>query len=244
MSENKIIPKHIAVIMDGNGRWAQSRFLPRKAGHKAGAKAVRKFIENSVKNKIQALTLFAFSSENWQRPADEIENLLALFLDHLKSELPTFQRNNIKFQVIGDTAKFSEQLQQNILTAQQETENNTGLVLTVAASYGGRWDICQASKKIANLVLQNAITVDDIDESLFAQQLCLNDLPEPDLLVRTSGEYRISNFLLWQLSYAELYFIEAPWPDFDNTSFQHMLQWYVGRQRRYGKTADQISVGN
>lgn len=238
----QLIPKHIAVVMDGNGRWAKKRLMPRKAGHKAGAKAVRTLIECCVKKHIKALTLFAFSSENWKRPADEVEALLGLFIQHLQSEIPLFKKHNIKFQVIGDLSKFSTELKAQIKFTEQETADNTGLVLTIAASYGGRWDICNSAKILASKIQANEISVEDIDESLFEQQLCLSDLPEPDLFIRTSGEYRISNFLLWQLSYTELYFTETLWPDFGEHAFEEALAWFEKRHRRFGKTADQLAI--
>ena len=240
MSEQQF-PKHIAVVMDGNGRWAKKRLLPRKAGHRAGAKAVRLLIENCVQNGVEALTLFAFSSENWNRPEAEIHALLTLFIEHLQKELPLFKKHNIKFQVIGQLAKFSSELQHAIQTTESETATHTGLVLTIAASYGGRWDICSATKKVAEQVLNHEITLDDINEQMLARQLCLNDLPEPDLFIRTSGEYRISNFLLWQLSYTELYFTETLWPDFNDDSFNEAMLWFGQRQRRFGKTAEQLA---
>lgn len=240
MSEQQV-PKHIAVVMDGNGRWAKKRLLPRKAGHRAGAKSVRMLIENCVKNKIKALTLFAFSSENWNRPKTEVQALLTLFIEHLQKELPLFKQHNIKFQVIGQLEKFSSELQQQILATESETTTHTGLVLTIAASYGGRWDICNASKIMTKQVLNQQIAVEDINEQTLAKHLCLSDLPEPDLFIRTSGEYRISNFLLWQLSYTELYFTETLWPDFNDDSFNEAMLWFGQRQRRFGKTTEQLA---
>ena len=228
--------------MDGNGRWAKKRLLPRKAGHRAGAKAVRLLIENCVRNHVQALTLFAFSSENWSRPQTEVQALLSLFIEHLEKEIPLFKQHNIKFQVIGELDKFSSELRQKISKAEAETVTHTDLVLTVAVSYGGRWDICNASKKITEQVLNKQLSIEDIDEQTLSRHLCLHELPEPDLFIRTSGEYRISNFLLWQLSYTELYFTETLWPDFDDECFNAAMLWFGQRQRRFGKTAEQLAI--
>jgi undecaprenyl diphosphate synthase len=229
------LPRHIAVIMDGNGRWAKKRFLPRTAGHKAGAKAVRNIIENCVAHKIAALTLFAFSSENWQRPDTEVETLMDLFLTHLKGELPLFQKHNIQLRVVGELSRFSSELQQQIAETAALTQDNTGLVLSIAASYGGCWDIVQAAKKISAQVKAGAVALDDITEDMFAQQLCLADLPAPDLFIRTGGEQRISNFMLWQLAYTELYFTDIYWPDFATENFTAAIQFYQERCRRFGK---------
>jgi undecaprenyl diphosphate synthase len=221
--------------MDGNGRWAKKRLLPRSAGHKMGVKAVRKLIINCVKQKICALTLFAFSSENWQRSEDEVATLMQIFIEHLHKEIPLFQEHNIKLQIIGDLSKFSPELQQQIHDTMHSTANNTGLVVSVAASYGGRWDITQAAKTLAQQVARGELDADDISEALIQQHCCLANLPEPDLFIRTSGEQRISNFLLWQCAYTELYFTEQLWPDFNDESFQAALVWFKKRQRRFGK---------
>ena len=222
--------------MDGNGRWAKQRYLPRKAGHRAGAKTVRSLIEQCTHKGIGYLTLFAFSSENWQRPQDEVSALLQLFFDNLEKELPTLQKNNIRLQIIGEREKFSEPLQQRIAEAEQVTEKNTGLRLLLATSYGGRWDICQAARRLAQQVAQGELTVAAIDETVFAKQLTTVGVPDPDLLIRTSGEQRMSNFLLWQLAYAEFYVTTVNWPDFNEAALDEALVFYANRQRRFGLT--------
>ena len=237
------LPHHIAVIMDGNGRWAKKRFLPRTTGHKIGVKAARNLIENCVRNEISVLTLFAFSSENWSRPAAEVNELMELFFTHLEKELPTFQQHNIQVRFIGDVEKFSPQLQQRMKNAQQQTAMNTGLVLVIAASYGGRWDIVQAAQKLADKIANGKIEIEDINEANFGQLMSLADLPAPDLFIRPGGEQRISNFLLWQLAYAELYFTEIFWPDFGDKHFQEALDFYQQRIRRFGKIDEQITQG-
>lgn len=235
------LPRHIAVIMDGNGRWAKKRLLPRTAGHKAGVKAARKLLENCIKNDISVLTLFAFSSENWLRPKAEINELMELFFSNLQKELPSFQKHDIQVRFIGDLGQFSSQLQQRISTTQQQTINNKGLVLVIAVSYGGRWDIVQATKRLAQQVSDGQLQIDEIDENKFAQVISLADLPAPDLFIRTSGEQRISNFLLWQLAYAELYFTETFWPDFTDKHFQAALNFFQQRVRRFGKIDEQLT---
>jgi len=234
------LPQHIAVIMDGNGRWAKRRLLPRTAGHKAGVKAAHQLIENCVREGIKVLTLFAFSSENWLRPEEEINTLMELFFTNLERQLPSFQEHNIQVRFIGDINKFSAKLRQRIDETEQQTASNTGLVLVIAASYGGRWDIIQATRCLAARVAQGELQIDDINETLFAQALSLADLPAPDLFIRTSGEQRISNFLLWQLAYAELYFSETFWPDFSSTHFQQALEFFQQRVRRFGKIDEQL----
>ncbi len=230
-----LLPKHIAVVMDGNGRWAKARFLPRTAGHKAGVKSVQKLIEQCVQHKIQALTLFAFSSENWERPSDEVQTLMDLFLTHLEKEVPTFQKHNIQFRLIGDRLRFSEELQARIDEAERLTKEHTGLTLVIAASYGGRWDITEAAKTLTRKVIAGELSLDNVDERTLGQYVCLADLPEPDLFIRTSGEQRMSNYLLWQLAYAELYFTEVLWPDFSEEHFDAAIKFFQQRERRFGK---------
>jgi undecaprenyl diphosphate synthase len=229
------LPKHIAIIMDGNGRWAKQRHLPRSMGHKAGTKAVRKLIENVVRLKIPVLTLFAFGTENWQRPADEVESLMDLFFTHLEKEIPLFQEHNIQVRIIGDLTLFSEKLRDCILRTQTITAPHTGLVLVIAASYSGRWDITQAAQQLAQDVQSGILMASEVDANKIATKLCLADLPEADLFIRTSGERRISNFLLWQLAYTELYFTDIYWPDFDAQELDRALEFFSGRQRRFGK---------
>jgi undecaprenyl diphosphate synthase len=219
-ANNKNIPQHIAIIMDGNGRWAQLQGKGRVAGHKAGVDSVRAVVASARKSNVKALTLFAFSSENWQRPAKEVGVLMDLFMYVLTKEVKRLHKHNIRFQVIGDLSRFSDDLQKNIAKSERLTINNTGLVLSIAANYGGRWDIAQAAKKLASDVNQGIISLDDINEDSLNQQTSLADLPTLDLLIRTGGDCRISNFLLWQVAYAELFFTDILWPDFNEKKFQ------------------------
>jgi undecaprenyl diphosphate synthase len=230
-----LLPRHIAVVMDGNGRWANKRHLPRAAGHKAGVKTTRKIVENCVKNNIEALTIFAFSSENWSRPQAEVSALMALFVSTIMSEVKKLHKKNVHVQFIGDRKRFSEKLQKNINEAEGLTKNNTGLHLNIAANYGGRWDVVNACKLLINEVQNKNKKIQDIDEACFNSFMSLNDVPAPDLFIRTGGEKRISNFLLWQLAYSELYFVDTLWPDFSDKDFEQALIWFVGRQRRFGK---------
>ncbi len=234
-------PRHVAFIMDGNGRWAKQRSLPRIEGHKAGVKVALQLVEECVRLPMEVLTLFAFSSENWQRPQNEVNALMDLFLINLQKELPTFQEHNIRMRFIGDTQQFTTKLQQQIRHAQQQTINNTGLTLVVAANYGGRWDIIQAARQLAADVVRGKLSVEDINEGNFKAVLCLADLPAPDLFIRTSGEQRISNFLLWHLAYTEFYFTETLFPDFDMVHLQQALQFFRQRLRRFGRTSEQIT---
>jgi len=234
------LPQHIAVIMDGNGRWAQMRGLMRTAGHRAGLTALRRVVEGCVELKIPALTVFAFSSENWLRPRQEVQFLLALFSRTLQREIQRLCDENIRIRVIGDINRFSPRLQALIQNAEELTKNNTGLQFTVAANYGGRWDIMQAAKKIAASVESGELTVDNINEERLNHALCLADLPPPDFLIRTSGEKRISNFLMWQLAYAELYFTDTYWPDFDKSALISAINEFTTRQRRFGLTGAQV----
>lgn len=233
--------KHVAIVMDGNGRWAKKRELPRMAGHQAGAKAVRKATEFAVKNKLSVLTLFALSVENLlHRPEEEVHFLLELFSENLVNEVPELQKNNVRLRVIGDRAVLSSGLQHKIHQAEKNTSSNSGLNLVIAINYSGRWDITQATQKIVNQVHHNLIKESDVDESLIHSFLSVSDLPDPDLLIRTSGEQRISNFMLWQFAYTELYFSPVFWPDFDEAAFCEALEWYQTRERRFGKTSEQI----
>lgn len=237
-SEN--IPAHVAIIMDGNGRWAKKRFLPRYAGHKVGLESVRTTIRACLDKKIAVLTLFAFSSENWQRPEKEVSVLMELFLTALKQEVKKLDKNNVRLCFIGDTQQFSDKLQAHIRAAEEQTANNTAMTLNIAANYGGKWDIMQAVKKVAQKVEAGELSAQDLSEQDFSQELMLHDLPAPDLFIRTGGEKRISNFLLWQLAYAELYFTDTLWPSFDKTTFEAALTSYANRQRRFGQTGDQV----
>ena len=236
------LPKHVAVIMDGNGRWAKAKGKPRVFGHKAGVEAVRKTVSAASRLGIQAVTLFAFSSENWRRPEDEVSLLMELFMTVLSREVKRLHKNNIRLRIIGDTRRFSERLQKKIADAEALTELNTGLVLNVAANYGGQWDILQAAKHLVQQAAQQGLTESDITEEMLASGLSTAGLPDVDLLIRTSGECRISNFMLWQTAYAELYFTEQHWPDFDEDSFVKAMAWYVNRERRFGCTGEQIQA--
>ncbi|KGJ91331.1 polyprenyl diphosphate synthase [Colwellia psychrerythraea] len=238
-SENKNIPQHVAIIMDGNGRWAQLQGKGRVAGHKAGVESVRQVVATARKSNVKALTLFAFSSENWQRPAKEVSVLMDLFMYVLTKEVKRLHKHNIRFQVVGDLSRFSEKLQKNITKSEQLTAGNTGLVLSIAANYGGRWDIVQAAKKLASSVKQGTMSLDDINEETLNGETCLANLPTLDLLIRTGGDYRISNFLLWQAAYAELYFTDTLWPDFNEVEFLKALNCFDHRERRFGKTGEQ-----
>ena len=240
-SDERRLPRHIAVIMDGNGRWAQRRGLPRYAGHPVGVEAVRRIVEACVERGIGVLTLFAFSSENWQRPEKEVSLIMDLFIRSLKNEARRLHRNGVRLTVIGDRTAFSGKLQQRIAEVEKLTADNTGLVLQVAANYGGRWDITHAVRQLAERVQAGELTPDQVDESAIADNLTFTGLPEPDLFIRTGGEKRLSNFLLWQCAYTELYFTDILWPDFDKDAFDGALLSFATRQRRYGRTGQQVA---
>ena len=233
-------PKHIAIIMDGNGRWAKMRGLSRASGHRAGVESTQKVIKACAEKGIEVLTLFAFSSENWRRPQKEVNHLLDLFLRTLKSEINKLHENGIQFLVIGDICAFSPKLREMIQQAQQKTQHNTGLKLVIAVNYGGRWDLTQAMQRIAQRIENNELSAQDVTEALIQSEVSLGHLPEPDLFIRSSGEQRISNYLLWQLAYTELYFPNTLWPDFDESSLEDALRFYAQRQRRFGYTGEQI----
>ncbi len=226
--------QHLAIIMDGNGRWAKKQGLPRTAGHHAGVKTVRRMVELAIARDIRVLSLFAFSSENWTRPPTEVKVLLQLFLSTLEDELDELYMQGVRLQIVGDLSAFPKRLQKAAQSAQAKTAHNVKLVLVLALSYGGRWDIVQAARQLAEQVAAQKLQPKDIDSTLFASRLSLAGLPEPELLVRTSGEQRISNFFLWDLAYSELYFTERNWPDFDENELDAALMWYAGRQRRFG----------
>lgn len=234
------LPRHVAIIMDGNGRWAQERGKLRVSGHKAGVKSVRAAVSFAYQLKLDALTLFAFSSENWRRPADEVSALMGLFMAVLGSEVKKLHRNNIRLQIIGERSGFSQLLQRKIANAEALTANNTGLTLNIAANYGGRWDIVQACRHMAEQVACGERAVADITEASLNELMSMSNLSPVDLLIRTGGEQRISNFLLWQLAYAELYFTDVLWPDFNDTAFSDAIAAFVGRERRFGCTGEQI----
>ena len=234
------IPKHIAIIMDGNGRWAEKRFLPRVAGHKSGVESVRAAVTTCGELGVEALTLFAFSSENWSRPQEEVSLLMELFLTALEREVKKLHKHNVRLAVIGDLSRFSDKLQTRIRDAENLTADNTGLKLNIAANYGGQWDITQAVRKLAARVAAGELGADAITPELIEAELCLAELPRPDLFIRTGGEHRISNFLLWQLSYTELYFTDVLWPDFDAEALKKAIADFGRRERRFGKTGAQV----
>jgi undecaprenyl diphosphate synthase len=234
-------PVHIAIIMDGNGRWAKKRLLPRTAGHYAGVKTVRKMVEACIDRGIKALTLFAFSSENWRRPPDEVSILLKLFLNTLDKEIRTMHEEGIRLRIIGDTTVFPDALRQKIEQTESLTRDNKRFDLVVAANYGGRWDIVQAARKLAERVAKGELQAADINDELLEDNLCFSDIPEPDLFIRTGGESRISNFMLWHLAYTEMYFTPTLWPDFDESALDMAILDYSKRQRRFGRTGDQVA---
>jgi undecaprenyl diphosphate synthase len=236
------MPRHVAIIMDGNGRWAQQQKKLRTFGHKAGVEAVRAAVSFARKNNMQSLTLFAFSSENWQRPQQEVSVLMELFSFVLRHEVKKLHKNNIRLKVIGDISAFEPKLQSKIAQAQTLTQNNTALILNVAANYGGRWDIVNAAKSILDRVQSGELARHDISEQEFEKHLSTQDLPELDLLIRTGGDHRVSNFLLWQCAYAEFYFTETLWPDFSERHFQQAVDDFAQRQRRFGLTGEQIMI--
>ncbi|MFL0913221.1 isoprenyl transferase [Vibrio parahaemolyticus] len=236
------LPKHIAIIMDGNGRWAKSKGKPRVFGHKKGVNAVRKSVAAASKLGIKAMTLFAFSSENWRRPEEEVGLLMELFITVLSSEVKKLHKNNLQLRVIGDTSRFSERLQKKIVEAENLTASNTGMVINIAANYGGKWDITEAAKALALKARNGEIRVEDINEQLITEHLTMADLPEVDLLIRTSGECRISNFMLWQMAYAEMYFTPEFWPEFDEDSLVEAVTWFINRERRFGCTGEQVKA--
>ena len=233
-------PRHIAIIMDGNGRWAKRKLLPRYAGHQAGLGTVRRIIKYSIEQGVEVLTLFAFSSENWKRPPQEVNLLMKLFMTALQREVKKLHKNNIRLRLIGNREAFSEKLQGLIADAENLTKDNTQFTLVIAANYGGRWDIVDTAKNIALQVQQGSLKIEDINENLFNSQMNLSDLTEPDLFIRTGGEQRISNFLLWQLAYTEMYFTNTLWPDFNEENFMEALKSFGSRERRFGRISEQL----
>jgi len=231
------VPRHVAIIMDGNGRWATKRFMPRVAGHVKGVEAVRGVVEACVRRGVEYLTLFAFSSENWRRPEEEVSLLMKLFVTALEREVSKMHANNIRLKVVGDLSRFDPKLQEMIANAERKTAWNTRLTVTVCANYGGRWDIMQAASKMARA---NPGVLDFTEEQL-APHLAMAYAPEPDLFIRTGGEKRISNFLLWQLAYSELYFTDIYWPDFNADSLDQAIASYRSRERRFGRTGEQLA---
>jgi undecaprenyl diphosphate synthase len=227
------VPRHVAIIMDGNGRWARARLLPRIAGHRRGLEAVRAAVENCADRGIEYLTLFAFSSENWRRPAEEVALLMKLFRVALTSEVERMHKNGVRLKVVGDTQRFGAKIERLIEKGERLTAENRRLTLTIAANYGGRWDLLQAVNRIKDR---------PVDEAALAANLAMSYAPEPDLFIRTGGEQRISNFLLWQLAYTELYFTETLWPDFDAAALELAIESYRSRERRFGRTSEQVAA--
>jgi undecaprenyl diphosphate synthase len=237
------LPRHVAVIMDGNGRWAAKRALPRPAGHRMGVKAVKATIEGCAKRGVQVLTLFAFSSENWKRPREEVSMLMGRFLEALDNEVDDLHRNNIRLRFIGNSDQLSTALRERMRAAEALTESNTRMTLAIAIAYGGRWDIATATQILARRCIAGEIKPEDIDEAAVNDQLALAGLPDPDLFIRTGGEQRISNFLLWNLAYTELYFCDTLWPDFGDEELVAAFDFFASRQRRFGLAPSQIETG-
>ncbi len=241
--EKSLLPSHVAIIMDGNGRWAQQRGKPRVMGHRSGIASVRAVIESSARKQIDVLTLFAFSSENWRRPQGEVGLLMKLFIEAIQSEGKKLHENRVRLRVIGDVSAFSQPLQDQISEIETLTQNNDGLLVNIAANYGGHWEIIQAVRQLADQVKSGEIDAVDINNELITKSLALGDVAPPDLFIRTGGEQRISNFLLWHLAYTELYFTDTLWPDFDDDAYELALECFAGRQRRFGQIAEQLGSG-
>ena len=236
-ADKNLMPQHIAIVMDGNGRWAKKRFLPRVAGHVRGVEAIRRTIEGCIVRNIPYLTVFAFSSENWKRPDEEVNFLMNLFLSSLEKETGKLHANDIRLKVVGDLSRFDAPLQKAIAAAEEKTSDNSKLTLTVCANYGGRWDILQAARRMSG----EGLDVNDMTQERLSSFLALSYAPDPDLFIRTGGETRISNFLLWQLAYSELYFTETFWPDFDDGELEKAIMSFQSRERRFGKTSEQLT---
>ena len=237
------VPRHVAVIMDGNGRWAAQRSLPRHAGHRAGVKAVRATVEGCARRGVDALTLFAFSSENWSRPADEVAKLMLMFVEAIDREVDDLCKNGIRLRFIGDETRLKPKLIARMRAAETQTAAGGRMTLNVAIAYGGRWDIVAAARTLARRCVAGEFPADAIDEAAIRSALQLGDGPDPDLFIRTGGEHRISNFLLWNLAYTELYFCDVLWPDFDDDQLERAFRHYGSRQRRFGLTAAQVGSG-
>ncbi|HTY02582.1 MAG TPA: polyprenyl diphosphate synthase [Rhodocyclaceae bacterium] len=235
--DERDVPRHVAIIMDGNGRWARKRFMPRVAGHKRGVEVLRRVIKASIERGIEYLTVFAFSSENWRRPPEEVSFLMNLFMSALSNEVARLHENGIRLRIVGDLSRFDPGLRELIETGERKTAANTGLTLTVAANYGGRWDVLQAANRLARAYPEK---VGNWTEGDLAPYLAMAHAPEPDLFIRTGGEQRISNFMIWQLAYTELYFTDRLWPDFDARTLDAAIASYRGRERRFGRTSEQL----
>ncbi len=239
--DKKNLPRHIAIIMDGNGRWAKKQGKLRVFGHENGVETVRRTVENCVEIGLDYLTLYTFSTENWNRPKLEVDILMKLLVSSLKKELDTFMKNNVKLNAIGDIGSLPKKAHRELTEVMEKTSGHTGMTLTLALSYGAREEIKNAVKQISTKVKNNIISIDDIDETIINTHLYTHDLPDVDLLIRTSGECRISNFLLWQIAYAELYFIDVFWPDFSELHLAEAIKSYQNRERRFGKTSEQLN---
>lgn len=235
-----VLPKHIAIIMDGNGRWAKQRKLPRFAGHKMGVEAVREVVKMCAKNDVEVLSLFAFSSENWRRPDKEVGLLMELLYTALGREVKRLHKNNVRLKIIGDCSAFSAKLKKRLVEGVEYTKNNTGLTLVIAINYGGRWDIAQAAQKLGQKIQSGELVATDITPEMMGANLSISELPEPDLFIRTGGEKRISNFMLWQLAYSEMYFTDTLWPDFDINALNDAIASFAKRERRFGRTSEQV----
>jgi len=236
-----LIPRHIAIVMDGNGRWAKARLRPRSFGHNAGRKAVREVVEGCLRQGVEALTLFAFSSENWRRPDEEVGALMELFLRALDKEVDELHEQGVRLRFVGDLGAFHAELRKRMELAMARTAGNLKLALNIAVNYGGRWDIVHAARQAAIAVAQGELQIEEIDEAHLGRWTSLAELPPLDLFIRTGGEVRISNFLLWQIAYAELYFTDTLWPDFDQDSLARAIEDFARRERRYGKTGEQVA---
>jgi undecaprenyl diphosphate synthase len=243
MSQQQHVPRHIAIVMDGNGRWAKKRFMPRLFGHRKGVETARKVIRCCNDVGVECLTLFAFSSENWKRPIEEVNGLMALFVSALEREAKALLRNQVKLQFIGDRSRFSAKLQRVINEVEALTADCTGMTLLIAANYGGRWDIINAMQQMLQKAQAEELQWNDISEDTLSQYLSTTEVPSLDLFIRTGGEKRVSNFLLWQIAYSELYFSESLWPEFNENKLMEAIDDYAGRQRRFGKTGDQVVMG-
>ena len=236
------VPRHIAIIMDGNGRWAQQRGLERSEGHQAGAATVRKLVENALKIGVRYLTLYTFSTENWNRPQAEVAALMVLLFESIEEEI--FMKNNVGFRVVGDLSKLPDKVRERLYACEERTKNNDAMTMVLALSYSSKWEITEAVRSIARRVQEGALSLDAIDDKTISDALTTNFMPDPDLLIRTGKEQRLSNFLLWQCAYSEFYFTEVLWPDFDNNELCKAVYEYQQRQRRYGKTGEQIVEEN
>lgn len=240
--QSQRIPRHVAIIMDGNGRWARARGLPTLAGHRAGIEVIRKLLRACREQGVEVLTLFAFSSENWQRSREEVRGLMALFARYLRREVRELAESGVRVRIIGDRQRFGPHIGRLMHDAERQTVGNTASTLVIAADYGGQWDIVQAAAALAREVAAGRVDPERIDANELQARICLHDLPPPDLLIRTGGDYRISNFLLWQIAYTELYFTECFWPDFDVGEFRRALDEYAARERRFGCRPAQVQV--